>query len=113
MGRVKMTSNHINMDINGFYGPKKLEKVYFLVIWKKIKNPRWRRRPSWKWPPPDLCRPFREGHGGYFFHLTPQDDKTSEKLTCALRGHGTYRFDPTIKTSDFEKNVTFQDNKIF
>ena len=38
--RVKMTSNHINMDINGFSGPKNIRKSILLddlVKTKKIK----------------------------------------------------------------------------
>ena len=35
--RVKMTSNHINMDINGFYGPKNIRKSLLLGDLKKKK----------------------------------------------------------------------------
>ena len=28
----------------------------------------------------NYAHPFREGHEGLIYHLTPQDDKTSEKL---------------------------------
>ena len=38
------------------------------------------------------------GYWRLIFDLTPQDDKTSEKLWFALHGHGTYGFDPTIDT---------------
>ena len=33
---VKMTSNHINMDINGFYGPKNIRKSLLLGDLEKI-----------------------------------------------------------------------------
>ena len=33
-----MTSNHINMDINGFYGPKNIRKSLFLGDLKKKKR---------------------------------------------------------------------------
>ena len=33
------------------------------------------------------------------FYLTPQDDKTREKLSQALHGHRTYGFDPTTRRS--------------
>ena len=36
--RVKMTSNHINMDINGFYGPKNIRKSLLLGDLKKMKK---------------------------------------------------------------------------
>ena len=36
--RVKMTSNHINMDINGFYVPKNIGKSIFLGDLKKRKS---------------------------------------------------------------------------
>ena len=39
---------------------------------------------------------FCEGHPRYFFSFTFVDDKSSQKLTFALHGHGTSIDDPTI-----------------
>ena len=36
--RVKMTSNHMNIDINGFYGPKNRRKSLLLGDLEKIKK---------------------------------------------------------------------------
>ena len=36
--RVKMTSNHINMDINGFYGPEIIRKSLLLGDLEKMKK---------------------------------------------------------------------------
>ena len=58
-----MTSDYINIDINGFYGPNDIRESLFIGDLEK-KNPIWRQRPSWKWPPLELCPPFCEGHGG-------------------------------------------------
>ena len=39
---------------------------------------------------------FREGHPRYFFKLTLIEDKSIEKPTFALHGHGSSPDDPTI-----------------
>ena len=73
-------SNHIVCDI-------------FIRIW----------RPFWILASQKFSPHFWEGHPSLFFHLTFIDDKSIEKPSYALHGHGIVWDDPTIDLSSMFK----------
>jgi hypothetical protein len=102
--KVKTRSNG-KIDIKyEFLDPKKTRKhmlisavgqtVEKLSIWPAV--------AMLDFGPHEVSPHFREGHLRYFFKLTFKEDKSIEKQTFALHGHGSSPDDPTILAGIFE-----------
>src|SRR5277367_4114734 len=85
-------NDFLNLDQSHPCRPKSPHPTVRLFFHKKRAQV-WRARHG-------LSPHFREGHGGSNFYITLIEDKSSEKPSFALNGHGIVKNDPTIKLSN-------------